>query len=199
MQLFQLVRTWQLGSVPTSSQGLNQGDAGDQPILLDQESSLLVGQQSYLGGNYGGIGYRPGLILIQCNFHRALRRLHGGLVHADLLAQNSQAGQLIFDILERGENGLPIVGDALVVGCTSRRHCRRTLSAGEQSLIGASHQRPDLIGSREQGGRWASSIPQRRRQINRGIIGSHLDSDQRVLLLHLSLGFGDVRSSLQQR
>ena len=36
--------TRQLRDVPTASEGLNERDAGNEPILLDQESSLLVGQ-----------------------------------------------------------------------------------------------------------------------------------------------------------
>lgn len=35
--------TRQLRDVPTASQSLNQRYAGNEPILLDQESSLLVG------------------------------------------------------------------------------------------------------------------------------------------------------------
>jgi hypothetical protein len=33
----------QLRHVPTASQSLNQRDAGNEPILLHQQSSLLVG------------------------------------------------------------------------------------------------------------------------------------------------------------
>ena len=40
MQLLQLVLAWQLGSVPTSSEGLNERDTRNQPIFLDLESSL---------------------------------------------------------------------------------------------------------------------------------------------------------------
>ena len=44
MQLLQLMLTWQLGSIPTTTQCLNQCDAGNQATFLNLESILLVGQ-----------------------------------------------------------------------------------------------------------------------------------------------------------
>ena len=87
MQFLQLVLAWQLMSVPTASQRLDEGNAGQQTILLDQEGSLLVIEESHLGGNHRGIGYGSGLILVQGNVHRILRRLDGSLVHPDLLTE----------------------------------------------------------------------------------------------------------------
>src|SRR5260370_7766840 len=81
--------TRQLRDVPTASQSLNQRYTGNEPILLDRQSSLLFGQQCRLGGNNRGIWNNAGLVLFQGNLDGSLSRPHCTPPPPPLLPYNS--------------------------------------------------------------------------------------------------------------
>src|SRR5579871_2991641 len=122
----------QLGDIPAAAQRLDQADAGCRALTEDAEAGLLAAERRGLGGDDGGVVDRPRLVLIEGEARRLFRRPHGGGLHPGFLFEDSQRRQLVLDLLEGGQHGLPIEGDLLVIGAMGRFQLGRAQAAFEQ-------------------------------------------------------------------
>jgi hypothetical protein len=111
---FDAFAAWQLCRVPTTAQCLDQGGARDELALSNVDRSLGVGQRGLIGDDNTGIRDGSGEILVVDDSRGLECRGHGLVLNLGLLGEDAQTGELVLDLLERGENGLPVIRDALV-------------------------------------------------------------------------------------
>src|ERR1700733_2656734 len=101
----------ELGGVPAAAQRLDQRRRGDEAALQDRERRLLVAERGGLRHHHAGIGDRAGLVLVEGELLRAARRAQGHVLRRRLLLEDAQRGELVLDLLERGQYGLAIGRD----------------------------------------------------------------------------------------
>ena len=100
--------------VPAAAQRLDQRRARDEPALADIDGRLGVGQRCLIGDDNTGERDGAGQILIVEDPRRLECRGHGLVLNIGLLSEDAQTSELVLDLLERGENGLPVIRDVLV-------------------------------------------------------------------------------------
>ena len=93
---------------------------------------------------------------------------------------------------------MPVVGDALLIGCHRRLDLRIAQAGIKSGLHGSRANRPDFIGERERE-RSGSRETEEAGQADVGIIKSYSGADKGILLLHGPFGRGDIRTPFEQR
>jgi hypothetical protein len=79
------------------------------------QGRALVAERRGLRHNDVQIAHDAGLVLIECD-RLGLIRWRGSLIlHRHFVVEHAQRDEVVFSILERGENGLPIEGNAGIV------------------------------------------------------------------------------------
>ena len=112
--LFDALTARQLRGVPAAAHCLDQRGTGDEPALPDIDGRLGVGQRSLIGDNNAGIRDGAGQILV-VDDPRGLECCgHGLVLDLGLLGENAQSRELVLDLLERSQHGLPVIRDLLV-------------------------------------------------------------------------------------
>ena len=84
---------------------------------LQAQGRLLVAQGGRLAGDHRVIGDGAGAIFIERDLHRLPRQATASSCAAACCCRMRKVDELVLDLLEGGEHGLAIGGDALVVGC----------------------------------------------------------------------------------
>ena len=103
------------GHVPSTTKRLDQKHARIHLPTHDVDVVPFVGQRGRLRCNNLQIGVDPANISVVEDLLRGLRRQRGLVLVFRLLAQNAQSDKVVFDLLERRQRSLPIVGNRLVV------------------------------------------------------------------------------------
>ena len=129
---------------PAAAEGADQGDGRGEAVLADGQRRLLVAQRRLLRRDHAG-PRRYRLLLVELKPLGFARRGDRPLLHRRLLFENAQARELVLDVLEAGERGLPVVGDRLVVtGARLRDH--RAARAGVEHGFRERHpERPRQV------------------------------------------------------
>jgi hypothetical protein len=78
--------------------------------------------------DYAQIAHDPGLVLIEGDRLGFIRCVGGFILHRYFICERAQRGEVVFRIMERGENCLPIDGNAGIVDrdCLIRERAART-------------------------------------------------------------------------
>src|SRR5690348_3299486 len=111
---FDALAARQLTCVPPAAQRLNERGARDEPALPDIDGRLGVGQRRLIGDDNTGKRDGAGQILVVEDPRGLECRGHGLVLNLGLLGEDAQTGELVLDLLERGEDGLPVIRDVLV-------------------------------------------------------------------------------------
>jgi hypothetical protein len=113
---------------PAAAQGFDQRDAGSQLPAAYAQGRALITERSGLRHDDAQIAHDPGLVLIECDRLGFIRCLGGFILHRYFVCEHAQRDEVVFRILERGENCLPIDGNAAIVvrDCLIRERAART-------------------------------------------------------------------------
>ncbi len=137
-------RARQLAGVPTAPQRLDQRDAGDELALPDGQLALGVGERGLFRDDDRGIGLGSGEVLVvddALGLARGSGRAGGGLC---LLGKDAQGRELILDRLERGQYGLPVIGDGLVESARAAPPTSPGASPRRTAFVPRSSRRPRM-------------------------------------------------------
>src|SRR5215469_12244866 len=107
----------ELSRIPSPAQCLDQRGTGDEPALPDVDGRLGGGQRGLIGDDDAGIRDGARQILVVDDPCGLECRGHGLVLDLGLLSENAQGRELVLDLLERSQNGLPVIGHVLVKDC----------------------------------------------------------------------------------
>jgi hypothetical protein len=102
-----------------------------------------------LGDDDVQVAHDAGLVLGRRDADRVARGGDRAVLTLRLRLEQAERGELVLDVLERGEHGLPVVRDALVVGGAGLGGERAALAAVEDRLGDRRAERPDAARPRE--------------------------------------------------
>src|SRR6516165_3092873 len=104
----------QLRRVPSAAQCLDQGSARNETTLAYVDGRLGIGERCLLGDDDARIGDSTGQILVVDDPLGLERGRHGLVLNLGLLSEDAQSSELILDLLERSQHGLPVSGNGFV-------------------------------------------------------------------------------------
>lgn len=104
--------------MPAASKRPNQIYRGACPFTIELNRCALLLQHGAVSVDDIQKTDRPFPILDMRQFGRTAGCLHGIVLGFGLVAQNAQAGEIVFDFAECRQHGLAIVGDIFFVDCT---------------------------------------------------------------------------------
>ena len=125
MSLIQLWLLWQLRCIPTAAHGLDQQHAGFEASLRNCNVVEFVFEQGGLPGNYLEIAIDTIFVPRIEEVKRLLRRCGGVVLLAGFDTEIAQRIQVVLNLLECGEPGLPpvkyiaeitAISDSLLIG-----------------------------------------------------------------------------------
>ena len=130
----QLLGCRDLRSIPAATQRFHQLDAGHDLLFSKTNGSFLSRQQRGLGGDDVEVridsGFVPDFGFVEASF----RRLDRGILLLDNLRQDSESGQVVLDLLEGGQHGLPVIRHGLVISGLELLHGGPAQSGVEDGL-----------------------------------------------------------------
>ncbi len=83
---------------------------------VESGKGLLIGEQGGLRNQNCQILIDAGFVARLRQFEVTLRGLHGLLLLLNFFGQDAHGGEIVFHLLESGENGLAVAGEVGVVG-----------------------------------------------------------------------------------
>ena len=103
-------------SIPSSAEGADQADARAELPRLEVDGGALVGEQCGFGRKHLKVAGDAAFVALVGEIEGVLRGCDSALFDAGLLFQNSQAGELVFDVVEGVEDGVSVSGSLGLVG-----------------------------------------------------------------------------------
>ena len=105
--------------IPPAAEGADQAYARNELARLNVDSGALVLEQRGFGRQHFKIAGDAAFVALIGDFVRVLCRVDGPLLDGRFLLQNPQAGELIFHIIEGGEDGGFVGGSLGLVAVAS--------------------------------------------------------------------------------
>src|ERR1700682_754162 len=103
------------GAIPAATESLNECDCVHHAAAENIYGSEFVGEGSTLSGGHFQITRDAALVTCPGQFQVFLGCDDGFVLNLGFVLEDSQRGYVVFDLLEAGQDGLAIVGDALIV------------------------------------------------------------------------------------
>lgn len=127
----------ELARIPVSAQGLDELDAGSDPLHPQIHQQLAVAEQSRLGGDDVEKTVNTQLVTIHGEIQETFRGFDRSLLFLDLLCEYSRRGEIVLDLLKRRQSRLPEIGNGPVISGAKLLNGRLALPGVEQRLGGA--------------------------------------------------------------
>ena len=188
----------ELGGIPASAEGLDELDGGGHLADLEGDLGLLVGEQGGLGADDVEVGVEAGLVARGGDVDVALGGVDGLLLADDLLGGDAEGGDVVFDLLEGGEDGLTVGGDVGGVLGGVLGGGGAAEAGVEEGLGGGGTEGPEEGWRGEEVGDVRGLEAAAAGEIEGGVVGGLFDADEGVGLGHGAFGGGDIGAALKQ-
>ena len=142
--LFDLTR------VPAATEGFHQIDRTDHSLAEQLRLQPFTGEQCGLRSDDVEVTGDPTDIAIVGDRQRAARIFDGRALRGESLGERAQIADAIFDLPERREHRLAVVGYGLVIASARSGQIGAVSSALEQGLQGVGTEGPEEAGGVEQ-------------------------------------------------
>ena len=162
------------------------------------DQGLPVGQQSSLSADDIEITIDSQFVTVSGQGEESFRGFDGCILALQLFREDAQRGQVIFDLLEGGQNSLAIARDCVLVAGARLFDDGLALAGIENRLRQSRANRPNAAGPFEQAADRGALDPGGGAESDGRIIGGFGDADLRVGLGHTAFGSGDVRAAFEQ-
>ena len=103
-----------MGAVPAAAEGFDEQDGGVHAAAQDVDVVALVVECGGLRGDDLQIGVDAADVAVVEDALGLLRGCGGGRCCCGLLLEDAEGDEVVFDLLEGGEDGLPVVGGVAI-------------------------------------------------------------------------------------
>ncbi len=104
----------ELGGGPAAAEGFDEEDGGVHAAAHDVDVVALVGEGGVLRGDDLEVGVDAADVAVVEDLLGALGGYGGFVLLLGLLGEDAEGGEVVFDLLEGGEDGLAVVGGGLL-------------------------------------------------------------------------------------
>src|ERR1700691_2146094 len=183
--------------VPAAAESLHQINRTYHLLAKQLRFKTLAGEKSRLRSDHVKVTSGSADVPVVGDGKLAPRIFHGRALRLEGLRKCAQIADAVFHLLKRRENRLAIGRDRLIVRGTGGSQISPVPAAFEDWLQSVRAQRPEKAGRVEQRRNLRTLPTSRAAQRDLGIESRTRDADLRILVRHLPLGRGDVRTALQ--
>src|ERR1700746_1657882 len=182
---------WQSRAIPTATESLDQQDRVHHAAAKKIDRRDLIGKRGGLSGGHFEVTGDAALVAGDGKIQILLSCLYCSILRLGFAFENPQRRNVVFDLLETGQDGLAIIGDGLVVRSDGLIRGSSAPSRVEDGLRGCESQRPEAAWSIQQGCDARAFESASSTQIDQRIIGGFRDSDLSIGGGYSPFGRGD--------
>lgn len=186
------------GGLPSSADGLDESDGGGEFFAAELNDGALDGQGGGLGNGDLEVGNAAEPVAVVGDFEGALGGLHRGGLGLQLRLEQPLRGNLVFDLLEGGQDGLAIAGQGLIINCPGQCQPGAIPPAREDGQLHRRADGPEPAGPIEPGRGGNGLETSQAVEAEMGIEGTQGNADLSVSGGHALLGGGDIGPAFEQ-